>query len=178
MNIYSKIEPEFICKVDSLEEKIILFDPAEIYNRIKIDPYKRTQSLDIGQMFPNPEDGTCSCGCGVKLTGRRYRWASEACQKLPVAIFMIIRGDLSYINRLMRNWLHYRCCECDCENYVFEKNLASGIQVDHIVGIQNGGGGSWLGNYRFICHKCHSVKTKEDNKVKKLNKLTKQPELF
>ncbi len=89
-------------------------------------------------------------------------------KKFPLGVFYIIRGDLSYINGLMRYFLPHCCCICHCKPYLIEKNLSDGIQVDHILAVANGGGGAWLGNYRFICHRCHGKKTREDNLIRKI----------
>jgi 5-methylcytosine-specific restriction endonuclease McrA len=168
MNIYEKINPTFITEPSDLKRSIILFDPAEVYSRITINPYKRYQSISIGAMFPTIEKGICACGCGRKLHGRQTRWYDgENCPKLPLGVNAIIKGDLNYINRLMRYFHKHECCVCGCQPYVIEKSWVDGIQVDHIIGVADGGGGGWLSNYRFVCHRCHAKKTAYDNKVRK-----------
>jgi len=179
INLYGKIEPEFLVNVSENTKRVILFDPAEIYSRITFDKFKRKQSFGIGTLFPN-EKGICACGCGEKLTGRQTRWKSEECQKVPLGVLYILNGELDYIGRLMQTYKPHRCVSCDCEDYLIETYTlncygnkvvnysASGLQVDHIVAIQNGGSGGWLGNYQFLCHRCHSVKTKRDNLEKRL----------
>lgn len=168
--IYDKITPTISEDASELIRKVILFDPAEIYSRLTIKPFKRHQSIAIDYIFPSPKDGTCACGCGTKLKGRQTRWSSEKCQKFPVYILKILIGDLQLIRGIMQYFHPYECCECHCEPYVIESNFASGIQVDHIVSIKDGGGGCWLGNYRFICHKCHSKKTAKDHHTRKQQK--------
>ena len=179
INLYGKIEPEFLFEPHENTRRIILFDPTEIYTKITFNKFKRQQSFGIGTLFPN-EKGICACGCGEKLTGRQTRWKSEECQKVPLGVLYVLNGDTNYIGRLMQTYLPHRCSACDCENYLIEKKRilwngrevidysASGLQVDHILAVQNGGSGAWLGNYQFLCHRCHSVKTKRDNLEKRL----------
>lgn len=179
MNLYGKIEPELV-DVEKYTSAIILFDPTEIYSRLIFDKFKRRQSFGTADIAPTITKGICACGCGNKLTGRQTRWYSEECQKIPLGVLHILNGDLEYINRLMQCYLPHRCIMCNCENYLIEKSeysdwhkrdivsyQASGIQVDHILAIQNGGSGGWLGNYQFLCHRCHSIKTKQDNLTKR-----------
>jgi hypothetical protein len=181
INLYGKIEPEFLVNIHENTKKVVLFDPSEIYSRITFDKFKRRQSFGIGTLFPN-EKGFCACGCGEALTGRQTRWKSENCQKVPLGVLYVLNGDTDYIGRLMQTYLPHRCSSCDCENYLIESkkigwggreiinHSASGLQVDHILAVQNGGSGTWLGNYQFLCHRCHSVKTKRDN-LEKRNRL-------
>lgn len=171
MNIYEKISPEFIEPISETKKAIILFDPTYVYKRITIKPFTRYQSISISAIWTN-EKGICACGCGNALYGRRTRWYDEKCSIIPVGVQAIINGDLQYINGLMRSYLKHECCQCRCENYIIGKNLASGIQVDHIVGVMDGGGGAWLGNYRFVCHRCHAKKTGYDNKIRRGQKAT------
>lgn len=173
---YEKIQPVFFDGVRQYQKQIILFDPTGIYSRIKIDPFKRRQNFSIINLFPTIEKGICACGCGEKLIGRQTRWHSEKCQIIPLGVLYIINGDLDYINGLMQCYLPHRCTHCDCENYSMPKNWASGIQVDHILAVQNGGSGAWLGNYQFLCQRCHSVKTKQDNFIKRNRINMNQPE--
>jgi 5-methylcytosine-specific restriction endonuclease McrA len=165
--IYEKIQPDFFDGVSELRKRIILFDPTPIYARIAFDKFKRMQSFGMKQLFPQIHPAYCACGCGKILNGRQTRWASESCQKLPLGILYILNGNLDYINGLMQAYLPHRCAHCDCENYSMPKNWASGIQVDHILAVQNGGSGAWLGNYQFLCHRCHAIKTRQDNLIKR-----------
>lgn len=178
-NLYGKIEPELNENVHPNTRAVILYDPSELYSRINFDKFQRRQSFGMGLLFPNKK-GVCACGCGNKFIGRQTRWYSEECQKIPLGVLGILNGNLEYICRLLQVYQPHRCVKCDCENYLIEKTAisdyhgreyisysASGLQVDHIVAIQNGGSAGWLGNYQFLCHRCHSIKTKSDNLEKR-----------
>jgi len=165
--IYKNISPLLPEKTPEHIKRIILFDPSDVYSRITIKKFSRHQSIPMEKLFPTITPGVCCCGCEVKLTGRQTRWASKKCTSFALGVFYILRGDTSYIFSLMSYYTDIKCCRCGCENYSVGKSGSSGIQVDHILAVKNGGGGGWLGNYRFICHKCHSEKTKMDNNQRK-----------
>ena len=173
MNLYGKIEPKLNETVNENKRKIILFDPSKIITRAKFDKFSRVQSVSIKQLFPNLSPGICACGCGKLLFGRQTRWFSEECQKIPVGIYRILKGDLGYIKSLMLEYLPYCCAECGKEDYLIEKKgtywngqeyisySAAGIQVDHILPVKYVGSGCWLGNYQFLCHKCNTAKNRK-----------------
>lgn len=168
MNIFGAINPELSLYTGNVGERVILFDPSGVYSRISINKYERYQSgLSLCDMFP-ALDGICACGCKKELSGRRKKWATDDCSSFAFGVFSIIRGGTDYVRRLMQGYLEYKCCKCGCENYIIEapNSIFSGLQVDHILAVQNGGGGCWLGNYQFICHRCHSVKTTGDNQIR------------
>lgn len=156
--LYSPIHTVLDRHIPITVREVIQFDPASVYSRIKIDPYKRHQNLCMETMFPNLQPGYCACGCGKKLTGRQTRWGSINCSIVPARIFRIIQGHGDAIRNVI-TWFHdFTCCKCGCENSL-NKNFVSNLQVDHIVAVINGGGGCWLGNYQILCNRCHGQKT-------------------
>lgn len=142
--------PEYIEKW----ERIMYFDPTEIYEKIahRLNPYKRLHNISISLMFPDIQ-GYCACGCGVKLGGRKKRWASEMCSSFAWDVRSIICNAHQrpgfYIDKYRGN----DCVKCG----------ESGLHdLDHMIGIKHGGGACWLSNYQFLCKKCHRNKTNED----------------
>ncbi|HDZ04860.1 hypothetical protein LCGC14_0371020 [marine sediment metagenome] len=127
-----------------------------------IDPYKRYQKdFKLHEMYPNPPDGTCSCGCGVKLTGRRKRWATDDCVKPLLTDYWIIKGDVQTIRNELSKIDRYKCRNCGIQTKWDEWH------ADHIVEVVNGGGGRGIENYQTLCIPCHKIKTKSLFKERK-----------
>ncbi|MGN6637920.1 MAG: HNH endonuclease [Mucilaginibacter sp.] len=165
--------PELSPKTPEWAQKVILFDPTEIYSRITIDPYKRWQSLSVTSTFPNFDHidaGKCACGCGNNLTGRQKRWSDPEHGKFPWNVTRIINGDMQFVRGLMHWYLPEQCAICGKEPYLLESETehtsfngfkyktyfsANGIHVDHIIPVKKGGAGCWLGNFQFLCHVCN-----------------------
>lgn len=153
------------------QKRVLLFNPSEIYKRVKVNKFKRTQSIGMEEMFPklNPK---CACGCGKTLTGRRTKWATDECMYFAGNVLAIINGDSATITKWLRIYLgHWACCKCGLvDSYKEFKNglVVSTIHKDHILAVVNGGGGCWLSNYQLLCEECHSKKTKKD--LRKLKK--------
>jgi hypothetical protein len=133
-------------------KRVLFFNPSPVYERIKVDPYKRIQSISVGEMFPSIP-GECSCGCGAKLEGRRTRWAGEDCSYFAFAVRGIICGHQQVISGYICSYSDYKCMRCEHKEVLF---------VDHVIPVKHGGGGCWLSNYQYLCHECHVEKTKED----------------
>lgn len=153
--------------MENYENRILNFDPSEIYSRVKINKYKRQQSISVTELFP-PKKYFCNCGCGLKLEGRRTRWASDDCSKFASSIWGIMSGHSDIISKFLRlkfdNWA---CCKCGLmDSYSVQKNglAVNDIHKDHILAVVNGGGGCWIDNYQLLCSKCHKLKTKNDLK--------------
>ncbi len=160
-----------IDNIDSINPNfrdILLLDPKPFYDLIehKIKPFQRHQLISIIELFPNKDDKTCACGCGVKLKGRQTRWASKDCQKLPLQILYVLKGDSQFITNILYSVYGYKCSVCGKSNmevYRPNKNdMRCSIELEHTLAIKNGGGGSWLGNYTFHCINCHREKTNKD----------------
>lgn len=115
------------------------------------NPYKRYQTgLVLADVFPTI-DGVCACGCGVKLTGSKKKWASKSCNDKAYILFSIIKGNTSII----RNEVFLRdkgfCHSCG----VYDDTW----QADHIIEVREGGGYSQLSNFQTLCTTCHKEKT-------------------
>lgn len=137
------------------QQRVLFLNPAEIYARINIQPYKRRQTpQNIGMqfMFPKQAEKICSCGCGQKLEGKRSRWATDECASFAVDVYHIIYGHLDTIKFYLKEY-HGRKCKC---------GKVRKMKVDHIIPVKHGGGGCWLSNYQFLCHACHVEKTNTD----------------
>jgi len=133
-------------------------DPSLIYTESlisKIDPYKRIQSMAVADMFPILEPGKCVCGCGqnIRKGGRRY--ASQECMYYINYVFEIIYGRTDSIGRYLEIVNGLICNKC-------KKTRLDGWEVDHIIPVGLGGGGSWVNNYQILCHECHVEKTTTD----------------
>lgn len=136
------------------QSRVIFFDPAPVYARLKINPYKRLQShLAFRDMFPDRKDGLCSCGCQAALTGRRRRWASEDCAKFALAVWGIIDGQAGTFMYYVAKYHGRKCAVCRSRRE---------LRVDHRVPVKHGGGGCWLSNFQLLCHTCHVGKTNQD----------------
>lgn len=148
------------------QERVLNFNPKEVYKRITIDPYKRQQGIKIASMFPQSDKKLCSCGCGRKLKGKQRRWATEDCQKFAYHVNFIINGDTTCIKRYLEIYFgQWACKGCGTMNIYQEyKNgmIVDGIHIDHILAVTNGGGGCWLSNYQLLCVTCHKEKTRKD----------------
>lgn len=133
--------------------RVLFFDPTEIYKRIKIDPYKRSQSVFMDKLFPNKLNGKCRCGCEKELKGRRTSWATKECSKFAYSVWAIISGRTNVIKQFLMIYYGWQCKRCLTSN---------DIKMDHIVGVKHGGGGCWLSNFQLLCHTCHVDKTNKD----------------
>lgn len=132
------------------QNKALLENPG--YQHL-IDPYSRYQkNLSLEDMFPTPTDGTCSCGCGVMLTGRQTRWATRICVTPLLIEFYIIQGNTEVIRNLLFEEDAGHCRSCG----VYDKLW----QADHIIEVRDGGGGCDLDNFQTLCIPCHKDKTK------------------
>lgn len=162
-----------INKINENYRDILTLDPSIYYERIehRIKPYQRFQSISIVELFPQKEDGTCACGCGVLLKGRNRRWATKECQKLPLQILYVLKGDSKFIANILYNVYGLVCSVCGKHSNELkrpnEKDYRSPIELEHTIPIKHGGGGGWLGNYTFHCFKCHREKTNKDFGFKK-----------
>ncbi|QNF35851.1 HNH endonuclease [Adhaeribacter swui] len=104
-------------------------------------------------MFPNYQNGQCSCGCGAALLGRRKRWATDDCSQFALAVWAIIDGQVGKFEYFVAKYNGRKCAVCRSRR---------DLKVDHIVPVKHGGGGCWLSNYQLLCHSCHVQKTNKD----------------
>lgn len=148
-------------KLHARYKKLVQFDPTEAYKRIDeadvINPKRRYNSVYIGLIFPKRNDGLCTCGCGLKLEGRRTVWATEDCSNFPGLVWSIITGHSSIINICGRIF-GTDCVVCGKS----EQETGETHELDHKFPVKFGGAGGWLSNYEFKCKKCHREKTNKD----------------
>ena len=146
-------------------ERVLRYDPTELYERIGhlIDPHKRILSIGMYEFFPPKGTGLCDCGCGQKLEGRRSRWATHECSSFVFAVRSIICNIHQIPSDYITRYFGEKCVECEgIEN----------LQLDHIIGVKHGGGGCWLPNYQWLCRACHTPKTNKDFGWKSKNPTT------
>lgn len=174
--ITSQLEIEDITDVPQELHRLIMFDPAGVYQRLYMmngfSHYKRFNSLNMDVLFPTLEKGICACGCNRKLQGKARRWYSKDCSKFALDVFWIIQGKSDFIRSVMYDiYGGYYCVNCGINDWdahkLYYKPTKSGIcnsqiQLDHIIPVHQGGGGCWLGNYQFLCTGCHKEKTRKD----------------
>ena len=174
MNLYGQINPVFKQNVSDEVKRVVLFNPTELYKSISIDNRNRYQKISMDS-WPVIEK-YCNCGCGAKLTGRQKRWSNPDHVLIPLNIIEIIRGDSDVIRRMMLSYLDENCAICGKSGYLQEKITEvklpngrtyhkiwsqNGIHVDHILPVDKGGGGCWLGNYQFLCQYVTCKKAKK-----------------
>ena len=136
------------------QTRVMFFSPEAIYERVNIKPFSRIQAhLSFKDMFPDKQNGKCSCGCEALLTGRRRRWASEDCTRFACAVWAIIDGQAGVLEYYVRRYNGKKCAICGSRQ---------DLKVDHIVPVKHGGGGCWLSNFQLLCHTCHVEKTNKD----------------
>lgn len=143
---------------DAVRQRVLDFDPAEVYPRIQVDPYRRWQRgwfVSLEDAFPRPAEKICSCGCGRALEGRKYRWATDECCRFALHVVGIIKGDTDIIGDYVEILQGARACTgCGV--------MHEDLHLDHIIPVHRGGGGCWLGNYQFLCVVCHKEKTRTE----------------
>jgi 5-methylcytosine-specific restriction endonuclease McrA len=141
-------------------ERVLYFDPTPVYERVGhlIDPYKRHAGISMEQTFPTqPRDaGKCTCGCDVTPksygTGNYFKYATDNCKYLASQTVSIINNYFQTPPKFISWYEGKKCAECG-DTHPYD------LQLDHIVGVKQGGGGCWLSNYRWLCHECHVHKT-------------------
>lgn len=146
-------------KNTKLVNRLLYTNPTPIYNRVTIDPYKRHQekTFTIKDLFTKTP-GKCLCGCNKELTGRRTVWATDECSQYGWLLYCIIKGRVEIITTLIHIYQGYYCKHCGQDLSKVKTEL------DHIIPVHKGGGGSWLSNYQLLCVDCHKAKTKQDVK--------------
>lgn len=155
-NEWQLSKPDLIKKI----ERVLFFDPSKIYKRLgdQINPYKRHAGISMLQMFP-PVEGKCACGCNKKPKvysnklgeEKTMKWASFTCQAVAGDVLSIINNYFGKPAQYITLYAGRKCSECGHDGY--------DLELDHIVGVKQGGGGCWLSNYRWLCHDCHVAKT-------------------
>lgn len=152
-------------KVPEYIKRGLLYDPAPLYKRIQflINPTTRYNLIHFATLFPDPTDDTCTCGCGKKQARKGFKWASTDCQRFSRFCYDVIscRQPPMLTFYLRFYYGEVKCVKCGGEF----------SDLDHIIGIKEGGGGSWLSNYQFLCIECHATKTAEDNNWAKSKRL-------
>lgn len=140
-------------------KRVMFFDPTELYARIAhlIDPYARHQGLQMDQVFPRTDNGDCVCGCGLKgkeySTGKYQKYHSDVCRSFTSDVLSILNNYFKVPSKYITRYAGDKCVGCGGSNW---------LELDHIVGVKHGGGGSWLSNYEWKCKDCHREKTNKD----------------
>lgn len=117
----------------------------------KLDLFKRYQpDLNLIDLFPSIPN-YCACGCGTKLTGKKFRWASSDCSDKAYKIFAIIKGNNNAVRNALWDIDYGHCRHCGTFDYKW--------QADHIIPVEKGGGACDIANYQTLCPSCHQEKT-------------------
>lgn len=172
MNVLSPLPYKEIKLKFPWHQRVLSFDPSQISERLKLNHFKRTQTVQISILFPQ-EEGLCRCGCNNKLPKNRKSWATDDCQKYAYAVANILIGRTETIRSFLKIYYGWECQDCGCKdtghtvirtsyNGSKYEDSISLIKIDHIVPVKHGGGGCWLSNYRLRCHSCHKDKTNKD----------------
>ena len=161
MELKFKQLPRKKLRLTAKQSRVLWFVPDI---KITINHRERNPKIKMVELFP-PIKNRCSCGCGIKLTGRRTRWATKECSDFAGDIHAILSGRLNTISFYLRKYYDWKCQRCNCEDTGHETSYGTValIKVDHIIPVKQNGGGCWLNNYQLLCHTCHVLKTKEDN---------------
>lgn len=162
--LFEKLPIKEGLKCKDWQRRVLEYDPLPISALAKFNPYRRYQGISIIDVFPR-NGNMCGCGCGVELTGRKKRWASDECQRYAVDVFWILNGTASVIAKYMRIYCGWQCSKCGCGDSGKDHGLygtISDFQVDHIIPVKLGGGACWLSNYQILCTSCHRPKTNKD----------------
>ena len=91
------------------------------------------------------------------------KWANYDCQRFASDVLDIINNDRGAPAHYISLYYGYKCCKCPSEK---------DLELDHLVGIKQGGGGCWLSNYRWLCKECHNDKTNRDFNQKEYKSLS------
>ncbi len=121
-----------------------------------VDAFSRTQDISMAKAYPSPPDGSCACGCGKRLRGRRRRWASDDCGDFAYYALAIHRGYSSTIRYIVGLRDDGLCAECENQSARW-----GSWEADHILSVVEGGGGLGLDNFQTLCADCHKEKTRE-----------------
>lgn len=117
-----------------------------------INKFRRYQKgLTINDLFPQKEQGICSCGCGRKLEGRKRKWYDRECSSKALLCFRIIKGDTYTIRKELFLRDKGLCNLC--------KRYDAFWEADHIIPVLKGGGGCDISNFQTLCRECHRKKT-------------------
>lgn len=120
-----------------------------------LNNYSRYQgTLRIEDLYPSPKDGTCACGCGNKLTGRKRRWFSSECRVKSVRDYFIIKGDTQVIRNTLYQLDEGYCRHCG--------QLSDDWEADHIFPVFLGGSACDITGFQTLCKECHKEKTRND----------------
>lgn len=173
-HVYPLYQRVLMCDPNIFYQRIYEWNKSIVGSKIEFSHYKRQNYLTKGVLFPQENNTKCSCGCGNELKGRRTRWATDKCVIFSNIVRSIISGDTKVVRNILENSLGLNCKVCGIDentaHELYHKDTKSGIinsqiHLDHIIPVYKGGGGCWLGNYQFLCSKCHKEKTKKDKQI-------------
>lgn len=147
-------------------QRIMELDPSRFVPIIEKFGKRTTRyyCIPMTTLFPQTE-GVCCCGCETLLTGRRKRYATDDCRKFCEAVWGIISCHNGTLDGYVMDLYQHKCANCD------EK---TGLEVDHIIEVCDGGARAWLSNYQLLCKACHKVKTNHSRKNRKISAINGQ----
>ncbi len=158
--LFKKIDRPYTTRMPH-RMRVMETDPArfvpivEKYGNRKL----RYSSISMKHLFPKRDDGMCVCGCGAQLTGRRAKYATDTCSKYCEAVWGIISCHNGILDGYVMDLYGHKCANCDDR---------TGLEVDHIIEVCDGGARAWLSNYQLLCKRCHKAKTNQSRIERKL----------
>jgi len=117
----------------------------------KIDHFQRNQSLSIPWVWDRRQDKTCACGCGEPTRHKWSRLHGELCYR---AINII-----AYPGNSSAWFLLFILQRRKCRNCGVVKTSRHNFDLDHIIEVNEGGGGCFIDNLQLLCSDCHKLKT-------------------
>lgn len=143
----------------------LLYDPAPLYERIrfKINCHTRYNLIGFNDLFPEPTNSLCQCGCGQETARNSSKWHSSDCQRFARVCYDVIscRQPPMLTFYLKYYYGGIKCVKCGGEY----------SDLDHRIPIKGGSGGCWFSNYDMLCRSCHELKTASDNNWLKSKRL-------
>lgn len=159
-----------LSSINKRYHRILSTDPSIFYELSQdvLKPFKRNNIIWRENIFPTKESGVCRCGCSQKVKGRRKSWATEECVRFVNQVTCILIGKSEFIRNVIAELYGNKCCKCGGDWQTLrrpnENDWRTVLELDHILPVHQGGGGSWLSNYQLLCFKCHKEKSKLDRK--------------
>lgn len=114
-------------------------------------------------------NGRCGCGCDSKPLFKlsKQLFASNYCLNMIYHVARMIATQDANLRILLSRLNGDKCACCDTSPHLdrpykpcnYEGGY--GLEIDHIIEVNEGGGLCWIDNLQLLCKKCHKAKTAE-----------------
>jgi len=74
------------------------------------------------------------------------------CANFASNVCSILNNNFQVPSKYITHYYGYKCSVCDGKD---------NLELDHLHGVKQGGGGAWLSNYKWKCKTCHVDKTNQ-----------------